>query len=325
MNRLHRFSTLLLQFCMILAANGVLAQAYPNHAIRLIVGGAPGSVPDTLARPVAERLSSALEQPVVVENRPGAAGIIAMEALSRSAADGYTLALATMSQAVFNSYLFSKLPYDPQRDLEPVATLATGAMVLAAHPSFPGRSLQEYVTLARSQPGTLFVAMPQAGSPPHVIALLLNGAAGIAVTMVPHKSGTDAVASVLSGEIPLIIDAPTIISPHVQTGRLRALAVTGQQREDALPGIPTVRESGFPAVEGEAWIGLVAPIGTPTAISLRLNREIASILTTPEMQALMAKFSFRTLVKSPAEFRSLINNDHAKWSAVIREAKLKLD
>ena len=325
MNRLKTLMTLLLQSFVVVAATDGLAQTYPDHAIRLIVGGAPGSVPDTMVRPVAEKLSAALGQPVVVENRPGAAGIIAMEALSRSAADGYTLALATMSQAVFNSYLFAKLPYDPQRDLEPVATLATGAMALAAHPSFPARSLQEYVALAKSQPGKLFVAMPQAGSPPHVVALLLNGAAGIDVTMVPHKSGAEAITAVLTGEIPLIIDAPTIISPHVQTGKLRALAVTGRQREEALPDVPTARESGFPAVEGEAWIGLVAPAGTPGAIVQRLNREIAIILAAPEMQRVMAKFSFRTLISSPGGFRKLIGDEHAKWSAVIREARLKLD
>lgn len=325
MNRWTTLLTLLIPLCLGLATVGVLAQPYPNRPIKLIVGGAPGSVPDTMVRPVAERLSAVLGQSVVVDNRPGAAGIIAMDAMSRSAPDGYTLALATMSQAVFNCYLFSKLPYDPLRDLEPVATLVTGAMALAAHPSFQARSLQEFVALAKAQPGKLFVAMPQAGSPPHVVALLLNRAAGIDVTMVPHKSGTDAITAALSGQIPLIIDAPTIISPHVHAGRLRALAVTGRQREDALPDVPTARESGFPAVEGEAWIGLVAPTGTPVAVVQRLNREIGTILATSEMQGLMAKFSFRPLTSTPEEFRKLIREDHAKWSTVIRDAGLKLD
>ncbi|MBA3508303.1 MAG: tripartite tricarboxylate transporter substrate binding protein [Betaproteobacteria bacterium] len=325
MNRWTTLLTLLIPLCLGLATVGVLAQPYPNRPIKLIVGGAPGSVPDTMVRPVAERLSAVLGQSVVVDNRPGAAGIIAMDAMSRSAPDGYTLALATMSQAVFNCYLFSKLPYDPLRDLEPVATLVTGAMALAAHPSFQARSLQEFVALAKAQPGKLFVAMPQAGSPPHVVALLLNRAAGIDVTMVPHKSGTDAITAVLSGEIRLIIDAPTIISSHVQAGKLRALAVTGRQREDALPDVPTARESGFPAVEGEAWIGLVAPTGTPVAVVQRLNREIGTILATSEMQGLMAKFSFRPLTSTPEEFRKLIREDHAKWSTVIRDAGLKLD
>jgi len=325
MNRLTTFLMLIVPFCVSLATPRVSAQPYPSRAIKLIVGGAPGSVPDTMARPVADRLAVALGQPVVVEDRPGAAGIIAMEALSRSAPDGYTLALATMSQAVFDSYLFSRLPYDPLRDLEPVTTLVTGSMALAAHPSFPARSLQEFVALAKTQPGKLFISMPQTGSPPHIVALLLSRATGIEVTMVAHSSGTDAINAVLSGEIPLIIDAPTIISPQVQAGKLRALAVTGRQREDALPDTPTVRESGFPTVDGEAWIGLVAPAGTPAAVVRRLNGEIATILRTAEMQNLMARLSFRIMTSTPEEFRKLIRDDHTKWSAVIRNAGLKLD
>ena len=300
------------------------AKPYPTRPVTLLVGGAPGSVPDVMVRPVAERLSLALGQPVVVENKPGAAGGLAMAALARSAPDGYTLALATMSQAVFNSYLFTKLPYDPLRDLEPVTPLVTGAMVLAAHPSLPARSLPEFIALAKAQPGKYFVAMPQMGSPPHIVALLLNRAAGIEVTMVPHKSGSDAVNAVMSGEIPLLIDAPTIVSPQVQTGRLKALVVTGSQREPALPDTPTASEVGF-NVQGEAWIGLVAPRGTASDIVQRLNTELAGILASPEIRAVMTRLSFRTLSGSPDEFRGLIKAEHVKWAAVIREAGLKLD
>lgn len=301
------------------------AQAvYPQRPITLLVGGAPGSVPDVMVRPLAERLSLALGQPVLVENRVGAAGGIAMAALARSAPDGHVLALATMSQAVFNPYLFAKLPYDPQRDLQPVAPLVTGAMALVAHPTFPAANLAEFIRLAKAQPGRYFVAIPQAGSPPHIVALLLNRAAGIDVRMVPHKSGSDAVNAVLSGEIPLLFDAPTILSGAVQAGRLKALVVTGRQREPALPDTPTASESGFD-VAGEAWIGLVAPTGTPDAIVQRLNRELALILAVPEVRALMARMGFRTLVSTPAAFQELIRDEHAKWSVVIREAGLKVE
>jgi tripartite-type tricarboxylate transporter receptor subunit TctC len=277
-----------------------------------------------MVRPVAEKLSAVLGQPVLVDNRPGAAGGIAMQALLRSAPDGHTLALATMSQAVFNAYLFAKLPYDPQRDLEPVAPLVTGAMVLAAHPSFAANTLQEFVAQAKARPGKLFVAMPQLGSPPHIVALLLNRATGIDVTMVPHKSGADAVNAAVSGEIPLLFDAPTIISNQVKAGKLKALAVTGQAREPALPDTPTAGESGF-AVQGEAWIGMVAPRGTPTAIIQRLNRELTSILAGTDMSGLMAKLGFRTMASSPEAFAGLIRDEHAKWATVIREAGLKVE
>jgi tripartite-type tricarboxylate transporter receptor subunit TctC len=300
------------------------AQTFPARPITLLVGGAPGSVPDLMVRPVAERLSEALGQPVLVDNRPGAAGSVAMLALVRAAPDGHTLALATMSQAVFNAYLFAKLPYDPLRDFEPVAPLVTGAMALAAHPSFPAGTLQEFIALAKAQPGKLFVAMPQLGSPPHIVALLLNRATGIDVTMVPHKSGGDAVRAVMAGEIPLLFDAPTILSTQVQAGKLKALAVTGRQREPVLPDTPTASELGF-NVQGEAWIGLVAPSGTPSAVVNRLNRELAAILATPEVASLMARLSFRAMASTPEAFAGLIRDEHLKWAAVIRDAGLKVE
>lgn len=301
------------------------AQHYPRQPVRLLVGGAAGSVPDVLIRPIAERLGASLGQAVVVENRPGAAGSIAIDSLLRAPADGQTIALATMSQAVFNAYLFSKLPYDPLRDLQPVAPLVTGAMVLAAHPSLGVHSLKELVQRSRSAPDRLFVAMPQAGSPPHVVALLLNRAAGLEVTMVPHKSGAEALNLATSGAVPLVIDAPTIISPQVKAGRLVALVVTGREREAALPEVPTIQESGFPGVEGEAWIGIVARSGTAPDIVRQLNQQLQSILRTADIRELMAKMSFRTLSASPEQFAAMIRDDHAKWGRIIQEAGVKLD
>ena len=302
----------------------VSADAYPSRPVTLLVGGAPGSPPDAMARPVAQRLAESLGKPVVVENKPGAAGSLAIAALLNSAADGHTLALATMSQAVFNKYLFAKLAYDPLRDLEPVAPLATGAMTLAAHPSFGARSLADLVALAKRQPGQLFMAMPQAGSPPHIVALLLKRATGIDVTLVPHKSAADATNAVIGGEIPLLFDAPTAIAPLVQAGRLRALAVTGRQREPLLPDTLTARESGFDVL-GEAWIGLVARRGIPADIVQRLNRELAAIMSSTEIGNAMARLSFRPMSSSSEDFGALIRQEHAKWGMVIREAGLQLE
>jgi len=310
---------------LLLASGPAAAQPYPSHPVRLLVGGAAGSVPDIIVRSVAERLSIVLGQPVIVDNRPGAAGSIAMDVLVHSAPDGYTLALATMSQAVFNSYLFSKLPYDPLHDLEPVSPLVSGAMAIAAHPSFPASTIQELIPLARSQPGKLFMAMPQTGSPPHVIALLLSRAAGIELTLVPHKAGSEALNAALSNQIPLLIDAPTILSPYVADGRLKALVVTGSEREPALPGVATASESGLPNLQGEAWIGLVGPAGMPKDVIQRLNREVALILASPDMQAQLARLSCRRLTATPEEFRTLIKVEHAKWGSLIRNAGLKLD
>ncbi len=300
-------------------------QSYPSRPTTLLVGGAPGSVPDIMIRPIAQRLAAALGQPVVVENRPGAAGSVAMSALLQSARG--------RPDAGIGDDVTGGVQPLPVREAAVRPAARPGTDRAARHRRHgAGRAslvagagtLGEFVTLAKAQPGKYFVAIPQSGSPPHIVALLLNRAAGIEVTMVPHKSGADAVNAVVSGEIALLFDAPTIISSQVRAGKLKALAVTGRQRDPALPDTPTANEAGFD-VQGEAWIGLVAPRGTPAAVVQRLNREIGVILATSEMSAMMARLSFRTLISTPEAFRELIRDEHTKWSAVIREAGLRLE
>lgn len=311
----------------IIAAMGsgiALAQAWPAKPIVLIVGGGAGSNLDVMVRPIAERLAIALGQPVIVDNKPGAGGILAMTTLAKSAPDGHTIALATMAQAVFNPYMFSKLPYDPQRDLEPVAPLVASAMVLAAHPSLPANTLPEFVALAKAKPGHYFIATPSLGAPPHIFAMLLVRAAGIDVTLVPHKSGTEAMTAAISGGVPLVVDGPVGLAPLIGAGKLKAIAVLGRERDPVLPQVPTARESGVDA-QGEAWIGIVAPAGTPAPVVQRLNRELSLIMKSADMRGQNAGRGFRTLVATPEEFRATIREDHAKWSALIKAADLKLD
>jgi tripartite-type tricarboxylate transporter receptor subunit TctC len=303
----------------------VLAADYPDRPIHLLVGGAAGSVPDTLARVVADRLSAALSQPVVVENRPGAGGILAISALLAAARDGYTFALATMSQAVFNSYLFSKLPYDPLRDLEPVAPLASGAMAIAANPAFPVNTFAEFIAYAKAKPGAVLVGTTGVGSPPNVFAYLLARAADIKVTLVPYVKGPDGIVGVMRGDVQIFVDAPTIIAPQVKTGGLKALAVTGPARDDQLPGVPTIAEAGLPAAEAEAWIGLVAAAGTPIPLVARINRELVAILANPDVRRRLAVLSFAPMIESPEEFKKLIRTAHDRWGPVIHQADIHLD
>jgi tripartite-type tricarboxylate transporter receptor subunit TctC len=308
-----------------LDARVVRAGDYPNRPLHLLVGGAAGSVPDTLARLIADRLSVVLGQPVVTEDRPGAAGVIAISGLLAPARDGYTIALATMSQAVFNRYLFAKLPYDPLRDLEPVAPLASGAFAIAANPAFPVSSFAEFIAFAKANPGAVRLGTTAVGSPPNVFAQLLVRAAEIDVTLVPYVSGPDGITGVMRGDVQIFVDAPTIVAPQVKTGSLKALAVTGRSREEQLPGVPTIAEAGFPAAQAEAWIGLVAASGTPGPIVARLNRELAVILADPELRRRLAVMSFVAMTGSPAEFRKLIEDDHARWRPVIEQAGIHLD
>jgi tripartite-type tricarboxylate transporter receptor subunit TctC len=226
---------------------------------------------------------------------------------------------------VFNSYLFSKLPYDPLHDLEPVSPAVTGAMAIAAHPALAASTFAEFVSFAKAQPGKVLFGIPQLGSPPHVIAELVMRAAGAQVIFVPFKSGPDAVAGVLRGDVSVAIDGPLIFAPHLKERALKILAVTGRSREDELPDVPTVAESGFPAAEGEAWIGVVAPAHTPRAIVKQLNQAIVAVLAERELRERLAALSFRPVTGTPEEFGALIGAEHARWGALIHEAGIKLD
>jgi tripartite-type tricarboxylate transporter receptor subunit TctC len=308
-----------------LAGRQAIADYYPTRPIRLLVPGAAGSVPDVIARLVCARLSTALGQPIVVENRPGPGGIVAMQAMVGSSPDGYTIAITTRSQAVFNTYLFSKLPYDPLHDLEPVSTLVTGANALAAHPAFLANTFGEFVSMAKAQPGKIYLGVPANGSPPHMDALLKVRTAGIEVTFVPFRSGPDALTSLLRGDVQVSIDSPLMFTPHVKDRTLKVLAVTGRTREDALPDVPTVAEAGFPGAQGEGWIGIVAPTRTPREIVLRLNHEIATVLAIDELRGRLQTLSFTPMLATPEEFQALIREEHARWGIVIRKAGLRLD
>ena len=301
------------------------AQSYPSRPVHILVGGAPGSVPDTVARVIGDRLSAALGQNVVVENRPGAAGNIAMKGLLSSAPDGHTLALTTMSQAVFNAYLFANPGYDPLRDLAPVSPLVSGAFALAAHPGVSASTFSEFIALAKKEPGKLVIGTTQLGSPPHITLSLLQRATTIQATVVPFRSGQEGLTAVMRGDTQAFVDAPTIISPQVQTGALKVLVVTGREREPELPTVPTIAEVGFPEAQSEAWIGLVAPAGAPAEVVSRLNREIRRILGEPALRERLRRMSFVTVPASPEEFQQMIREEHGRWSKVIREAKLRVE
>jgi tripartite-type tricarboxylate transporter receptor subunit TctC len=299
--------------------------SYPARPVRLLVGGAAGSVPDTVARLIAERLAAALRQPVVVDDRPGASGVLAMQALVGSAADGHTIALATISQAVFNSYLFSRLSYDPLRDLEPVSPLVAGPMVIVAQPAFPANSFDAFVARAKAEPSKILFGTTQLGSPPDVFARFLMRYAGADVVFVPFKSGLDGMNGILRGDVQLFVDSPLILREQIKAGNLKALAVTGHTCERDLPDVPTLAQSGFSAVPGEPWIGLVAPARTPRDVVDRLNREVTATLQMADLRDRLERLSLVPLTGSPAQFRTLIRDEHARWGAAIREAGLKLD
>jgi len=274
---------------------------------------------------IAERLAMALNQPVIVENKPGAAGSLAISAMLAAQPDGHTLALATMSQAVFNSYLFPKLAYDPRRDFAPVSLLATGAMAVAAHPAFPPTTFRAFVDLAKTQPGRIMLGTTAVGSPPHVFCHLLIRAAGIDVTIVPHTSGAEGMRSVVRGDVQLFLDAPTIISPQAAAGAVKVLVVTGRSREKALPDIPTIAEAGLSEATAEAWIGLVASARTPPQIVERLNASLNEILAMNSVRQKLESLSFVATGSTPQEFATRLRGDHELWGAIISASGIKLE
>jgi tripartite-type tricarboxylate transporter receptor subunit TctC len=300
------------------------ARSDRGNALRFIVGGAAGSYPDLIARHLADGLSVVLQRPVIVLNRPGAGGMIATEAVVQAKPDGDTIGLATMSQLIFNVYLFSDLRYDPVRDLAPVATLLTTPMIIAGHPRFEARSFRALIELAKKRPGEIQFATPGSASPPRIVLAIINSATGTRFDVVPFKSDPEALANVLNGEVPLLITAPAIAAPHIRSGNLNGIALTSPTRIAALPGVPTVAESGYPNIDVEMWVGIVAPAGTPPDYVERLNGIIGEIIAAPEFVAYAESRGDRILRSSPQQFSQLIREAHSHWGPLLRHLRSEL-
>ena len=309
-------------FCGCNTASG---QSYPERPLHLIVGAGAGSFPDQVARRVAEELAHQLGQAVVVDNRPGAGGVAAMSEFVKARPDGYTIALATMSQLVFNRYLFRELPYDPDRDLQPVGTVLNGSMMIVAHPSFGARTLSDLVAMARSKPGAIDFAVPANSSPPHVVLGMFMDTTKTSFSVIPYRTGADAVVQVAGGQVPLFIDAVPVVAGLVQSGKLKALAVTGKARVSEFPGVPTVAEQGYPSFVGDAWMGVVAKTGTPPSIVARIGEALNGALKTESLRQYIESSGAQVLATTPDEFSRLVRSEAPRWGKVIRDMHLTLE
>jgi tripartite-type tricarboxylate transporter receptor subunit TctC len=301
------------------------AENYPVKPIRLVVGFAPGGANDLVARAIATRLSARLGQQVLVENRAGAGGNVATEQVARAAPDGYTLLLASVSSFAMSPALLGKVPYDPVKDFEPITQTAWVTSLLSVHPSMPARSLAQFIGLARKRPGAINYATPGQGSIAHLSAELLWNTAGVKLNHVPYKGGGPAVVDAISGQVEAIFSLISTQTPHVRSGRLRALAVSSARRSGALPEVPTVAESGFPGFEASGWLGLVFPAKTPKAIVDRIHKETVAILGLREVQAQFEDLGLDAQASDPASFHALIRSDHARWEKLVRQANLRAE
>jgi len=298
------------------------SQEYPSRPVRIIVPSPPAGGTDIVARVLAQHFAKSFGQQFFVENKPGAGNMIGIEAVARSAPDGYTL-LMTASTLALNSVLFKKVPYDPVRDFAPITLTATAPNVLLVHPSVPAQSLAEFIALAKAKPGALSYGTPGIGTSPHLSMELLKSMAGIDLQHIPYKGTAAAVTDVIGGQIAATFANALTAKPQVDAGRVRALAITGPRRIEALSNVPPVAEAGVPGYEAMQWYGLLAPAGTPAAIIERLNAEALKALRSPEMKERLAADGAEPLGSTPGEFAAFLRKEMEKWTRVARAAGIE--
>jgi tripartite-type tricarboxylate transporter receptor subunit TctC len=297
---------------------------YPNRPIRLVVGSAAGGGNDFVARAINQKVSTALGQPLIIENMGGAAGLVASESVAKAAPDGYTLLLVFANFATFPS-MKNKVHFDARKDLVPISNIASTPLILTVSNSLPAKSVQELIALAKSGK-TLDCASPGTGSMGYMAAQLFQHTAHIATMQhIPYRGGGPAIMSVMSGEVQMYFSTPPAALTQVSAGRLRALAVTSKNRAPFAPDLPTLAEAGLPGYEVNGWVGLLAPAGTPPAIVNKLNRVFADAVKDPATRAALAKEGVVAVGNTPAEFASQLNQDIKKWGALIDEAHLTME
>jgi tripartite-type tricarboxylate transporter receptor subunit TctC len=295
--------------------------AYPQRPVRVVIPFPPGGTSDILTRIMGEKLTPALGQQVIVDNRPGAGGVIATDIVAKAAPDGHTLYMAFVSHAI-NPYVYAKLPYDTVRDFTPIALFAVSPNVVVVTPSLPAKSVREFIELAKAKPGQVNYASAGIGTNSHLSAELLAAISGIRMVHVPYKGGPQANADVAAGTVQMHIPSMPVAMPLIKAGRLRAIAVTSSKRSPALPDVPTVAET-LPGYESLAWYGFVAPRGTPQAVVQRLASEVATVLKRPEVIESMSVQGAEPTYMGPAAFGEYIRAELKRWEAAVKAAGLK--
>jgi tripartite-type tricarboxylate transporter receptor subunit TctC len=299
------------------------ASEYPSRPIRLVVPFVAGGSTDIIARVLGQKLAEQWGRQVVVDNRGGANGVIAMEIVARAAPDGYTLVLGYIANLGTATALNPKLPYDPVKDYAPISHIASAPSIGVIHPGVPAKNLQDLIALARAKPAAISFGSAAVGSMGHLSGELINRLAGVRMQHVPYKGGGQAVIDVLAGQIPLVIIGMTAATPHVRAGRLRAIFTTGATRSFAFPDVLTVAEQGFPGFSADAWYGLLAPARTPRPIVDKLHSEVVRIVKLPDAKERLANVGFEIVGSSPEEFSKLIRDEIPKWTKIVREGAIR--
>jgi tripartite-type tricarboxylate transporter receptor subunit TctC len=286
--------------------------------VRFVVPFAPGGSVDTLARTIGPKLADAVGQQIVVDNRPGGNGDIGMLIVAKAPSDGYTILLGYIANLAIAPSLYQKMPYDPVKDYAPVTQVATSPNVMTAHPSVPARDLKELIALVKAKPGSVNFASTGVASVGHLTGELLNSLAGMKMTHVPYKGGGQAIIDLVGGHVQVMFSGFSAAMPHIKSGKVRALAVTGAGRSPALAEVPTIAEQGFPGVEATAWYGVLAPAGTPRSVVVRLHGELVKIFKLPDVVQRLDGLGFEIVGSTPEQFGGYIRTETTKWEKVVK-------
>ena len=323
----HALLTALLTLCAFATAPTVtIAQdAFPNKPVRIVVPYPPGGASDVTARLLGQKLSELWNQPVVIDNRPGANGILALEYVAKQAPDGSTLLMANLGPNAINAAVYSKLPYDSIKDFAPITFTTLVPQVLVVNPALPAKNLKELLDLARAAPGKLNYGTGGNGSANHLAVELMANMGGVSLTAVPYKGDAPAMTDAMSGQVAMTL--PTVVAalPNIKAGKLRAIAVTTQTRVASLPDVPTMQEAGLAAYESSSWGGVMAPGGTPPAIVNKINNDIVRVLRMPDIQEKLAGLGATVVAQGPAEFATFLQSEIKKWDGVAKRANIRLE
>ncbi len=328
MNRSRRYRSIGIAFVVactaLLCAPAALAQDFPTRPVRVIVPFSPGGAVDGPMRVIAQELSKRWGQQVIVENKPGAGATIGAEMVAKAAPDGYTLLLASQTNAI-SATLYTKLTFDAIEDFAPITLIGREPGVLVVNPALPVANFQEFVAYVKARPGQVDYASSGNGSGQHLFMALLASQTGMKLVHVPYKGSGQATADLLGGQVPVSIPGTAGMVGHIKAGKLRPLAVTGAKRSPQLPDVPTIIEAGVPGYEAYVWMGLLAPKGTPAAIIDKINRDVIAVLATNEVRTYMANSGIEIDGSTPAEFATFFRAERAQWAKVVRETGAKAD
>ena len=312
--------------CTALNAGRAAAQAYPNRPVKIVIPFAPGGPTEFILRLIADRLTTALGHAFIIENRPGGAGgTVGAKSVAVAEPDGYTLLFSSPGPLVTAAAIYKNLDYDPIKSFTPIAMVIYAPQMLAVHPSMPVNSLPELIAYAKSNPGKVAFGSSGHGTQPHLLGEMLKVMAGVDIVHVPYRGAGRSVTDVVAGQVQMIFETTAILLPHIQSGKLRALAVAAEARSPLLPGVPTTAENGYPKLTASFWSGVLAPAGTPAAIVAKLNGAINEILKSKEAQDGLARLSAEARIGSPQDFAAFIASETPRWAAIANETGVKVD